>query len=68
MADSRPRIKGRFARNEEIEKNPPAVEWSQIGGEEEDEDDENWVNFFDNLAAANLVEEPQDGSTFGLMF
>ena len=68
LADSRPRIRGRFARNEEIEKNPPAVEWSQAGGEEDGEDDENWVNLFDNLVAANLAQQPQDNSTFGLMF
>ncbi|XWS74205.1 hypothetical protein CRYUN_Cryun02cG0195900 [Craigia yunnanensis] len=51
LADSRPRIRGRFARNEEIEKNPQ-VEWSHIGGEEED--DENWINFLDSLSA-NLI-------------
>ncbi|XWS28902.1 hypothetical protein CRYUN_Cryun25bG0111700 [Craigia yunnanensis] len=48
LADSRPRIRGRFARNEEIEKNPQ-VEWSHIGGEEEEEDEENWINFLDSL-------------------
>ena len=53
MADSRPRIRGRFARNEEIEKNPQ-VEWSHIGGEEEEEEEETWINFLDSLSA-NLV-------------
>ncbi|XWS53197.1 hypothetical protein CRYUN_Cryun11dG0137300 [Craigia yunnanensis] len=53
LADSRPRIRGRFARNEEIEKNPQ-VEWSHIGGEEEEEDEENWINFLDSLSA-NLI-------------
>ncbi|KAF3958545.1 hypothetical protein ACB098_08G036200 [Castanea mollissima] len=56
LADSRPRIRGRFARNDEIEKNPQ-VQWSHIGGEgEEDEDDEdNWINFIDTFSAANMV-------------
>ncbi|GMI92065.1 hypothetical protein HRI_002875800 [Hibiscus trionum] len=50
LADSRPRIRGRFARNEEIEKNVPQVEWSHhIGGE-----DENWTYFLDSLSA-NLI-------------
>ncbi|XVF05596.1 hypothetical protein REPUB_Repub05bG0186400 [Reevesia pubescens] len=53
LADSRPRIRGRFARNEEIEKNPQ-VEWSHIGGEEEEEDEEIWINFLDSLSA-NLI-------------
>ncbi|XVF20151.1 hypothetical protein REPUB_Repub11eG0173500 [Reevesia pubescens] len=51
LADSRPRIRGRFARNYEIEKNTQ-VEWSHIGGEEEDE--ENWINFLESLSA-NLI-------------
>ncbi|XP_022731278.1 zinc finger protein CONSTANS-LIKE 2-like [Durio zibethinus] len=53
LADSRPRIRGRFARNEEIEKNPQ-VEWSNVGGEEEEEDEENWIHFLDSLSA-NLI-------------
>ncbi|KAI4334464.1 hypothetical protein L6164_019157 [Bauhinia variegata] len=66
LADSRPRIRGRFARNEEIDKS--TVEWSNIGGgEEEDEQDENWVNLFDALVAASLVQEHQDNSSVGLM-
>ncbi|KAI4322193.1 hypothetical protein L6164_021910 [Bauhinia variegata] len=67
LADSRPRIRGRFARNEEIDKN--TVGWSHIGGgEEEDEEDENWVDLFDSLVAASLVQDPQDSSSSGLMF
>ncbi|PPS07670.1 hypothetical protein GOBAR_AA12988 [Gossypium barbadense] len=57
LADSRPRIRGRFARNEEIEKNVAQVEWSHhihIGGHHEEDDDENWVNFLDSLSA-NLI-------------
>ena len=53
LADSRPRIRGRFARNEEIEKNAQ-VEWNHIGGEEEDEDEENWINYLYSHSA-NLV-------------
>ncbi|KAE8700848.1 transcription factor bHLH82-like [Hibiscus syriacus] len=49
LADSRPRIRGRFAKNEEIENNVPQVEWSHhIGG---DEEDENWIHFLDSLSA-----------------
>ncbi|KAJ7947732.1 zinc finger protein CONSTANS-like [Quillaja saponaria] len=55
LADSRPRIRGRFAKNEETEKNP-SVEWSHIGhGGEEEEDDDNWINFLDAFSA-NLVQ------------
>ncbi|KAA8549542.1 hypothetical protein F0562_001440 [Nyssa sinensis] len=53
LADSRPRIRGRFARNDEIEKSSPN-QWSQISGEEDEEDDENWVNFIDAFSA-NLI-------------
>lgn len=53
LADSRPRIRGRFARNDEIEKNPQ-VQWSHIGGEEDEEDDDNWINFIDTFSA-NMV-------------
>ncbi|XP_028775853.1 zinc finger protein CONSTANS-LIKE 5-like [Neltuma alba] len=71
LADSRPRIRGRFARNEETDKSPP-VQWSHengVGADEEDEEEDNWVNLFDNLVAANnLVQGPQDSSPFGLMF
>ncbi|OIW09164.1 hypothetical protein TanjilG_11302 [Lupinus angustifolius] len=65
LADNRPRIRGRFAKNEEIGKNPTA-QWSHIGdGEEEDEENENWVSIFDSLVAANLVHESLDSSSFG---
>ncbi|KAK4255006.1 hypothetical protein QN277_008069 [Acacia crassicarpa] len=71
LADSRPRIRGRFARNEETEKNPE-VQWSHdgVGAEEEDEEEENWFHLFENLVAANNhVQEPHDSnSSFGLMF
>ncbi|KAK8581513.1 hypothetical protein V6N13_144535 [Hibiscus sabdariffa] len=55
LADSRPRIRGRFARNDETEKNAAQVEWSHhIGGDEAHEEDENWINFLDSLSA-NLI-------------
>ncbi|KAM7522267.1 hypothetical protein LguiA_012169 [Lonicera macranthoides] len=68
LADSRPRIRGRFARNEETEKAPQintAHQWNnhddeQVGGdieeyhEEELDDDNNWVNFL-NAFSANLI-------------
>lgn len=69
LADRRPRIRGRFARNDEIDKKP-IVEWSHIGGgEEEDEEDENWNNIFNSIVAANLVhDEFQGSSSFGLLY
>ncbi|XP_062081940.1 two-component response regulator-like APRR9 isoform X2 [Humulus lupulus] len=63
LADSRPRIRGRFARNEEIiERNSDQIaqdEWSHINGiEEEDQynedDDENWINLLDAFSS-NLI-------------
>ncbi|KAK1588058.1 hypothetical protein Q3G72_023774 [Acer saccharum] len=53
LADSRPRIRGRFARNDEIEKNPQ-VQWSHIGMEEDDEDEENWINYLESISG-NLL-------------
>lgn len=46
LADSRPRIRGRFIRNKEIEKINPQVEWSHIADGEED-DEMNWISFLD---------------------
>ncbi|XP_039042388.1 uncharacterized protein LOC120181288 [Hibiscus syriacus] len=55
LADSRPRIRGRFARNEEIEKIGPQVEWGHhVGGGEDQEEDKNWSYFLDSLTA-NLI-------------
>ncbi|CAJ2654284.1 unnamed protein product [Trifolium pratense] len=73
LADSRPRIRGRFAKNDEIVINPPN-QWSHISNNEEeileDEEDENWDNFFDSLVpstTSNLAhEEPQHSSSFGI--
>ncbi|KAK7324973.1 hypothetical protein VNO77_28969 [Canavalia gladiata] len=69
LADSRPRIRGRFARNDEMDRNS-TVQWSQIGvGEEEDEEYENWVSILDSLVAANLAQESQgSSSSFGLFY
>ncbi|GAU27189.1 hypothetical protein TSUD_107800 [Trifolium subterraneum] len=69
IEDRRPRIRGRFARNDEIDKSAK-VEWSHIGGgEEEDEEDENWINIFDSIVAANLVHDEFEGSSsFGLLY
>ncbi|KAJ4833883.1 hypothetical protein Tsubulata_047728 [Turnera subulata] len=52
LADSRPRIRGRFARNDEI----PQLQWcNNISGEEEEEDDdENWINFLDAFSANSI--------------
>ncbi|MED6158512.1 hypothetical protein PIB30_033442 [Stylosanthes scabra] len=78
LADSRPRIRGRFARNDEIARNPPSLEWCQFGAannrEEQDEEDENWANIFDILDPANLPahhhhqEQQQDNSPFGVFY
>ncbi|KAK4408555.1 hypothetical protein Sango_0436500 [Sesamum angolense] len=43
LADSRPRVKGRFARNNEIEKA------RQTGVEEDEEDEDNWISILDAL-------------------
>lgn len=54
MADSRPRVRGRFAKNEEIEKVADhQVGWIHVSGEEED-DEENWIAFIDSLSS-NLI-------------
>lgn len=57
LADSRPRIRGRFARNDEIEKMPQG-QWDHAAGVEEDDDqeddDDNWIHFLDAFSA-NLM-------------
>ncbi|CAL2264242.1 unnamed protein product [Prunus armeniaca] len=50
LADSRPRIRGRFARNDEIEKNSP-VQWSHVSGEEDEEDGDSWINLLDAFSS-----------------
>ncbi|THF99955.1 hypothetical protein TEA_023280 [Camellia sinensis var. sinensis] len=52
LADSRPRIKGRFAKNDKIVKNSQN-QWSHMGVEN-DEDYDNWINFLDSFSA-NLI-------------
>ncbi|XP_051113453.1 zinc finger protein CONSTANS-LIKE 2-like [Andrographis paniculata] len=54
LADSRPRIRGRFARNDEVEKIPDQSQWDHTGGEEYDEDSDNWINFLDTFSG-NLM-------------
>ncbi|XP_075096962.1 uncharacterized protein LOC107814818 isoform X3 [Nicotiana tabacum] len=50
LADSRPRIRGRFVRNDEILEKTSQIEFN--GAEvEEDEDDENWIRFLDAFSA-----------------
>ncbi|KAL6011165.1 hypothetical protein ACLOJK_001609 [Asimina triloba] len=53
LADSRPRIRGRFAKNEETGESSQS-QWSQPGGDEDDEDDEAWINFLDAISM-NLI-------------
>ncbi|KAK7404638.1 hypothetical protein VNO78_05593 [Psophocarpus tetragonolobus] len=67
LADSRPRIRGRFARNDEIATNPP-VQWSHMGTGEEEDEEENWANFFDSLVPANIAQEPHGSSSFGVFY
>ncbi|KAJ4977885.1 hypothetical protein NE237_008665 [Protea cynaroides] len=50
LADSRPRIRGRFARNEEIGESIQTDQWSQIGGEEDEEEDDVWTSFLGTLS------------------
>ncbi|KAL3850730.1 hypothetical protein ACJIZ3_012612 [Penstemon smallii] len=52
LADSRPRIRGRFARNDhEVEKTPQSHEWDNTTGLEEDyEDEDNWIHFLDSFS------------------
>ncbi|XP_068339565.1 zinc finger protein CONSTANS-LIKE 3-like [Pyrus communis] len=50
LADSRPRIRGRFARNDEIEKNSN-VQWSNMSGEEDEEEDDSWINLLDAFSS-----------------
>lgn len=53
LADSRPRIRGRFARNDEMEK-APQTQWENAAADQDDEDDENWITFLDAFSA-NLI-------------
>lgn len=60
LADSRPRIRGRFARyNDNPAKNCP-MQWSHEQKEEEEEEanngGENWIKYFiDAYSSANLI-------------
>lgn len=71
MADSRPRIRGRFAKNDEIVMNPPN-QWSHIsnGEELEDEEEEKWDSLFDSLVpTSNLVQdESQHTSSYSFLY
>lgn len=53
LADSRPRIRGRFARNDEMGECSQS-RWSQAGGEDDEEDDDGWINFLDSISM-NLI-------------
>lgn len=53
LADSRPRIRGRFARNDETEKTTQS-HYDHAGIEEDEEDDDNWINII-NAFSANLM-------------
>ncbi|CAI9765263.1 unnamed protein product [Fraxinus pennsylvanica] len=53
LADSRPRIRGRFARNDETEKTTQS-HYDNAGIEEDEEDDNNWIDII-NAFSANLM-------------
>ncbi|XP_043702139.1 two-component response regulator-like APRR1 [Telopea speciosissima] len=57
LADSRPRIRGRFARNEEIGESIIQSQWSlQIRGEEDEEEEDGvWSNYFLSALSTNLI-------------
>ncbi|KAL5055993.1 hypothetical protein RYX36_036675 [Vicia faba] len=70
LADSRPRVRGRFAKNDEIVMNPP-IQWSHNSsnnGEEleDDEEEENWDNLFHSLLPTSNL--PHDGSQYSSSF
>lgn len=70
LADSRPRIRGRFAKNDEIVRNPPN-QWSHIsnGEELEDEEEENWDSLFDSLVpTSNLAPEEHHSSSYSVLY
>ncbi|PIN06634.1 hypothetical protein CDL12_20812 [Handroanthus impetiginosus] len=52
LADRRPRVRGRFVRNDEIEKILESRRWDHTCVEEDDDDD--WISFLDTLSA-NLM-------------
>ncbi|EEF29567.1 conserved hypothetical protein [Ricinus communis] len=54
LADSRPRIRGRFARNDEIEKIPQSQWCNNISGEEDEDYDDNWIDFLDAFSANSI--------------
>ncbi|KAL9238922.1 hypothetical protein vseg_013290 [Gypsophila vaccaria] len=54
LADSRPRVRGRFTRNDEQEKSdcsPPDVQWAQLAG---DEDEEDWICLLESISS-NII-------------
>ncbi|KAH9624388.1 hypothetical protein KSS87_011899 [Heliosperma pusillum] len=53
LADSRPRVRGRFARNNELEKsdNSPDTKWSQMT---RDVDEDDWIFLLDSISS-NIV-------------
>ncbi|KAI3461493.1 hypothetical protein Pfo_018156 [Paulownia fortunei] len=53
LADTRPRVRGRFAKNDEIEKAPQS-QWDHAYVEEDDEDDDSWIRILDALST-NLM-------------
>ncbi|XP_043697733.1 two-component response regulator-like APRR1 [Telopea speciosissima] len=57
LADSRPRIRGRFARNEEIGESFQ-TQWTQMAGEEDEEDDFVWTNFLNALSTNFIPLDP----------
>ncbi|KAK9756695.1 hypothetical protein RND81_01G115200 [Saponaria officinalis] len=50
LADSRPRVRGRFTRNDELEKSDYSqnVQWAQLAG---DEDEEDWISLLESISS-----------------
>ncbi|KAJ4969695.1 hypothetical protein NE237_002794 [Protea cynaroides] len=57
LADSRPRIRGRFARNEEIGETFQ-TQWTQMSGEEDGEEDYIWTKFFSAFSTNFISIDP----------
>lgn len=51
LADSRPRIRGRFARNDENE-STSQNQWDHADIGEEEEDNDSWINILDTFSAS----------------
>ncbi|XP_068644908.1 protein VERNALIZATION 2-like [Aristolochia californica] len=49
LADSRPRVRGRFTRNDETG-DSSVTQWAPAGLEDDEDDEEGWINFLDSFS------------------